>query len=117
MAIIAKHTFANSFIVADDFMHHVRAARFSLVKNTKTGQITQKTQNVPNVHKKYQMSIKYTKCGQNMPTSSIARPSEIGTFGSKILYHLATPFHANILFHPSNANIMYERIATYRLSN
>jgi hypothetical protein len=32
---------------------------------------------IPKVVKKYQMAVKYTKRPQNIPTSSIARPSKI----------------------------------------
>jgi hypothetical protein len=33
--------------------------------------------NIPNVHKIYQIAVKYTICPLNTPTTSIARPSKI----------------------------------------
>jgi hypothetical protein len=35
------------------------------------------TQNVPNGHKMYQLAVKYTKWLENIPISSISRPSKI----------------------------------------
>jgi hypothetical protein len=52
-----------------------RVARFFLVQNTKMGN-TKLLQNIPNVHKIYQKTVKWTKYPQNMPSSSIARPSK-----------------------------------------
>jgi hypothetical protein len=76
--------FANSSVKS-------RVARFSLVQNTKTGknipdyhkiyQITTKytrlPQNIPNGHKIFPMAVIQTKWSKNLLRFSIARPSKI----------------------------------------
>jgi hypothetical protein len=56
-----------------------RVARFFLVQylyqNGK--KYTKYRENISNGHKIYQMAVKYTKSPQNIPTSSIGRPSKI----------------------------------------
>jgi hypothetical protein len=63
------------------------------------GTIYQNGVNVPNVHKIYNNALKYTKWPENIPSSSIARPSKIypnSFFGLKI-NHLATLFQSPTL--------------------
>jgi hypothetical protein len=65
-----------------------RVARFFLVQHTKTGK------NVPNYHKIYQMSIKYTKwlyvkIDQHIPLQDSPKTTQIWIFGLKV-YDLAT---------------------------
>jgi hypothetical protein len=55
-----------------------RAARFFLGKTNQNGEkYTKRTQYIPNCHKIYLMDGKFTQWPQNMPTSSVARPSKI----------------------------------------
>jgi hypothetical protein len=45
------------------------------------GTTYQNGKNIPKDHKIYQMATKYTKWPQNIPTSSIARPSNFPKLG------------------------------------
>jgi hypothetical protein len=55
-----------------------RVARLFLVQHTKRGKIYQMTTNIPNGHKlPIPIGRKISKRLQNIPTSSVARPSKI----------------------------------------